>query len=201
MRRNAFLALMAIILIMLVAGAVWLLTAPPTTDITVRECVTGADDACLTLPRVMGDNLDGETITLPDDISSDYALLVIPFDREQQTQAANWLPVYQEIVAEYDNLSYYSVAILVVEAPFRPLVVGGLNVAIADPEVRPAVIVAFVEEADQQDALIALNHADEPSLLALLVNQQGEVLWQHTGVYEPSAADELRTVMANLDDN
>lgn len=201
MKRSTLLVLIVIILIILVAGVAWLMIAPPTTDITVRECVTGADDACLNLPRVMGDNLNGETITLPDDISSEYALLVVPFDREQQTQAVNWLPVYQEIVAENDNLSYYSVAILVVEAPFRPLVVGGLNVAIADPEVRQAVMIAFVEETDQQDALTALNHADEPSLLALMVNQQGEVLWQHAGVYEPSAAEDLRTVITNLDDN
>ncbi|MAU09818.1 MAG: hypothetical protein CL607_08365 [Anaerolineaceae bacterium] len=201
MRRSTLRTLLAIFLIVFTAGVAWLMIAPPTTDITVRECVTGADDACLTLPRVMGDNLNGETITLPDDISSEYALLVVPFDREQQTQAANWLPVYQDIVAEHDNLSYYSVAILVVEAPFRPLVVGGLNVAIVDPEVRQAVMIAFVEESDQQDALTALNHADEPSLLALLVNQQGEVLWQHAGVYEPSAADELRTVITNMDGN
>ena len=200
MRRSTLLALIALILIIFVAGAAWLMIAPPTTDITVRACVTGVDNACLTLPRVIGDNLDGETITLPDDISSDYALLVVPFDREQQTQAANWLPVYQDIVAEHDNLSYYSVAILVVESPFRPLVVGGMSVAIADPAVRQAVMIAFVEESDQQDALAALNHAAESSLLALLVNRQGEVLWQHVGVYEPSAAEDLRAVITNLGD-
>lgn len=200
MRRTTLFALIAIILIIFVAGVVWLMIAPRTTDITVRDCVTGADNDCLTLPRVIGDNLDGETITLPDDISSEYALLVVPFDREQQTQAANWLPVYQDIVAEHDNLSYYSVAILVVESPFRPLVVGGMSVAIANPAVRQAVMIAFVEDSDQQDALAALNHTDESALLALLINQQGEVLWQHAGVYEPSAAEDLRATIANLDD-
>ena len=88
---------------------------------------------------------------------------------------------------------------LVVDAPFRPLVIGGLNVAVADPAVRHAVIVAFVEETDQQAALTALNRPDRDALLALLVTQSGEVLWQHVGAYEAAAADELREVLAKID--
>ncbi|MCB9460249.1 MAG: hypothetical protein H6670_11420 [Anaerolineaceae bacterium] len=199
MKRSYLFILVTIVLLSVIAGAVLLIIAPPTTEITVRSCVTDADDQCLTLPRITGDNLDGETITLPDDITSEYALLVMPFSREEQTQAINWLPIYQEWADNRDDLSYYSLAVLVVDAPFRPLVIGGLNVAVADPAVRHAVIVAFVEETDQQAALTALNRPDRDALLALLVTQSGEVLWQHVGAYEAAAADELREVLAKID--
>ncbi|QPC82855.1 hypothetical protein G4Y79_00325 [Phototrophicus methaneseepsis] len=195
MKRSLFVVLF-ILLVIIAVAVIWaMLAAPDTTNVAIRGCLTGADDACLALPQIEGDNLDGDAIRLPDDIATEYALIVMPFSREQQEEAQAWLPTFQEIAQDDPRLSYYSFAVLVVEQAFRPLVVGGLNLGVRDPEIRPSVIVAFVEEDSQARVLAALNTPTRDEMLVLLVDQSGQVLWRETGPYDEALAASLRAAL------
>jgi len=186
------------LLLVLAVGIVLLLQAlaPPTTDVTLRDCVRADAENCLRLPSITGENLDGETVRLPDELSTDYALIVMPFDREQQEAAVEWLPLFQELSADYGDMAYYSLAPLVVNVPFRSLVTGGLNLAVREPAVRSAVVIAFVAEADQQQILQALAAEDAGTIQVLLIDRMGQVLWRGVGSYDAALAVELREALA-----
>lgn len=186
------------LLLVLIVGIILLLQAlaPPTTDVTPRDCVRADAENCLRLPSITGANLDGETVRLPDELRTDYALIVMPFDREQQETAVEWLPLFQELSAVYGDIAYYNLAPLVVDAPFRPLVTGGLNLAVREPAVRSAVVIAFVSEADQQQIVQALAAEDAETMQVLLVDGRGQVLWRSAGSYDEAAAEALREALA-----
>lgn len=196
MKRPLILAIVIVLLIGIVAVAALLLNnSPDTSDVTVRDCITGSDDSCLALPQITGENLEGDEITLPDAISSDYALVVMPFSREQQEAAQGWLPIFENMAQADERLSYYNLAVLVVEAPFRPLVTGGLNLGVRDPDVRQAVIVAFVEEEAQQQTIAALNVTNTDEMLVLLVDSDGQVVWQGAGAHDDALETALRAAI------
>jgi hypothetical protein len=195
------------VVIALIVGAVWIFSqnAPQTSValLTSTETTSEATSEAISLPQmpsVTGNNLDDESLTFPQDFRTDYALVVMPFDRDQQTNAIAWLPMFQRIQTNDPRISYYSIAALEDLSPaVRLLVVQGLNFAVTDSATRQATVVLFL--SNQVEFTQALGISNLDAMRVLLLNKSGQVLWQTVGDYAPEKeADLLEWIALNLPD-
>lgn len=161
------------------------------------ETTPEATVARLTLPRVSGQNIDGDAVTLPDDLAGRFNLIVMPFTRDQQANAVDWLPIFQEIAATYADVAYYSVAALPDLNFFgRTGVMLGLSAGVQDAEVRQASVVLFL--ADQAGFVEALDLPNTDVMQVLILNAEGAVLWQVGGGRTDARAEQLRQAFATV---
>ncbi len=169
----------------------------PTAAAETTETLTEATAESLFLGQfsvVNGENLDGDTLTMPIDFSGELNLIVMPFDRNQQSSAINWLLTFQAIIAQHPQVNYYSIAALENLAPaIRFLVVQGLNVAVTDTEVRERTFVLFLE--NQQSFVDALGDGDMSEMRVLIVNREGQVLWQYIGTFSETAGFQIQAAI------
>lgn len=198
------LIVVAGIIVVVIAGSrapqtseVTLPTADTTESVQSPDCLTDDSGACLVMPAFQGDNLDGETLSFPADLAGRYNLVVMPFLDEQQVNAREWVPLFQDLATIYDDIAYYSLAPLPDLAPaIRFLVVGGTSAVVGDPDIRRVTVIAFLD--DQQTFLDALDIASTEEIQAFIVTESGEVLWRVSGDYSDETADNLREALAGI---
>ncbi|MGJ3238780.1 MAG: hypothetical protein ACFE0Q_08755 [Anaerolineae bacterium] len=200
---TALLFIFGIIALMIVAVLAF---APDSTGISPLNpnttdnpaCLTDIDGQCITLPDVSGLNINSAEVRFPADFDADYQLLVMPFDREQQVLAVTWLPLFQELQADYpDTLDYWSIAALPALNPgVRLLVLGGVSAAISDATIRPQVTALFLDE--QEAFLDALGITDSTQIQVLIVDQAGTVYYREIGEYTAEAGASLREAVERL---
>lgn len=193
--RNRRLWASIIVLAVFITGLVLIWSAPPTSSVQTT-CLT-RDAECLQLPTITGANLAGQTQTFPAAFAKPYQLVVMPFDREQQTRVLDFVPLFQELSASRPDLGYYSLAALPdLAAPIRLLVTGGMNAVVTDPAVREAAYIFYLE--NRPDFLQALNLADTEAIRVYIFDQAGNVLWQASGDFTPERAESIRGAIATL---
>jgi|GEM_PF-1098011 len=183
-------------LLVLAIGSIGLVLVygPPATSSVQTTC---EPPQCLQLPTITGANLAGQTRTFPAAFTQPYQLVVMPFNREQQSRVLDFVPLLQEVSANRADLGYYSLAALPnLSAPIRLLVSGGMNMAVTDPTVREAAYIFYVE--DQAAVLQALNLPDAKTIRIYLLDQTGHVLWQASGDFTPELANAIRKAIAAL---
>jgi len=182
--------LLILILCIGVALIVAMNQAPQTSSIQLSDC---AD--CLQFPTVTGETLNGETVTLPDYFSGDLNLVILPFDREQQEGVIDWLSVAQDLEAEF-GISYYSVGALPdLNAGVRLLISGGMTLVL-EPDVRDRSILLYLPEQDLFAQSIGADNLEQTEILIL--NNDGEILWQAQGNYSDALTTALRGKVAQL---
>jgi hypothetical protein len=198
-RRRLMIAL-AVVVIVLIA-AVLLLSgplSPAASTVAVAPCIarSGDDGDCIRFPGVTGTNLNGIEMTLPDAFTETLNFVVVSFDEGQLGRAQTWLPIAQEIAADTPGFAYYSVPAMPDMAPaMRALISGGLVLLVNDSAMRDVTVVLYLQDIDAFTA--ALDLPDRDSIVALLLNADGEVLWRAAGDYTPAAGDSLRTALEN----
>lgn len=184
--RLLLIPLVIIVVIVLVA----INAAPGTSSIQLASCMQSDAGDCIRFPTVSGETLSGNTVTLPDFFSGQYNLVILPFDREQQEDVVNWLPFVQALQGQYDGLAYYSIGALPdVAAPVRLMISGGMRLAV-EPAVQEVAVLLYLE--DQQAFADALNISSLEQTQLLILDEQGDVLWQTSGVYHEALADTIR---------
>jgi type II secretory pathway pseudopilin PulG len=194
-RSRIILPILALVVILAAAAFILLSRAPATSTALTSEqaCVT-AGQACLQFPVVTGENLPGESFTLPADFQGTQTLVILPFDEDQQVKAETWLPLARELAEANPTLAYYNVPVFPdLNAPIRVLIRGGLNLAIADESLRALTITLFLANRDQ--FLTELNIPNTDTIQALLLNDAGEVLWRGSGEYDPDQGAALRAAV------
>jgi len=191
--RRIQLSLFLILLSVITLATLW--SAPATSSVQT-SCLTRAAQ-CLQLPTITGSNLAGQTQTFPAAFTKPYQLVVMPFDREQQTRVLDFVPLFQELSASRPDLGYYSMAALTdLAAPIRLLVTGGMNAVVSDPAVRDAAYIFYLE--DQPAFLQALDLPDTETIRIYIFDQVGSVLWQASGDFTPEMAASIRASVAEL---
>lgn len=171
--------------------------APETSSIQQVECVQVTTGDCVRFPIVSGDTLNGETVQMPDFFTGDYNLVIVPFDREQQEAVIDWLPIMQELQTQYDGLAYYSIGALPdVSSGIRLLISGGMRLAL-DNDVRDVSVLLYLQ--DQQAFADSLNISSLDASQLLILNPDGEVIWQTDGTYSEASVQALREQIGMLD--
>lgn len=149
------------------------------------------------LLTISGDNLNGQTLTFPQDFRADFNLVVMPFNRDQQTAAVGWLATFEEAARSDARVDYYSIAALTdLSPPVRLLVIQGLNLAVREPATRQRVVVTFL--SNQAEVVAALGEGDTAAMRVLILARDGRVLWQTSGEHTPEREAALRTALAVL---
>lgn len=170
--------------------------APETSSIKLDTCVQSTAGDCVRFPIVTGDTLNGDTVTLPEFFAGEYNLVIVPFDREQQESVIDWLPLAEDLQAEFDGLAFYSVGALPdLPAGVRLLISGGMTLVL-ESDVRDVSILLYLEDQQLFADSLSASSLDETQLYIL--NQDGDVIWQASGSYNDDLADELRQQVAGL---
>lgn len=186
----------AMLIIAVIALAAMLVANAPSTSSVQTGCIT-RDAACIQLPTITGANLAGETQTFPAAFSHPYQLVVMPFNRDQQTKVLDFVPLFQELSASRPDLGYYSLAALPdLAAPIRLLVSGGMTAVVTDPVIRQAAYIFYLE--DQAAFLKALDVPDAEAIRVFVFDQAGNVLWQSSGDFSPAMAEAIRGAISTL---
>jgi hypothetical protein len=194
--RRFLLIAAALLVITAVIGGIVLQNAPQTTTVEVQTCVKEGD-TCLSLPSVTGSNLDIELLAFPAAFAGEVNLVVMPFDREQQVSALEYVPLFQSLAAENPGVAYYSLAALPdLAAPIRLMVTGGMNMAVSEPAIRRVTIIFYLE--NQPEFIRALNVSDTEAIQVFIFNRAGEVLHQQSGDYSDAAAQTLTEALAKI---
>lgn len=169
-------------------------SAPAASGVEASACVE-TNGACIHFPSVIGTNLNGRETALPEDFAGAVNFVVLSFEEEQTARAAAWLPVAQEMAAEYPGFAFYSVPVLPsVNAIIRGFIMSGMLVLIPDESNREITVMLFLDDIDA--LLSALAIPDRAALQLFLVNADGSIHWRTAGDYTDAAANALRIVVA-----
>jgi hypothetical protein len=140
-------------------------------------------------PVVTTDALDKQRVTLPTDLEGQANLLLLSFAPDQANQLETWTAVAQAL--QHTQFTFRTYRIPVAErenALFRWWANASLRSSETDPELWHWVVPIYVEK---QAFRAQLGIADEKSVVALLVDRGGHVLWRATGVSSPGSRASL----------
>ncbi|KPL22008.1 MAG: hypothetical protein AMJ93_08215 [Anaerolineae bacterium SM23_84] len=130
-------------------------------------------------PNVTGKNLLREQVTLPEDLSGDFNVLVIAFQRWHQGMIETWVTFLRELERSLPSVRYYELPILErFNASSRTVINEGMRAGIPDPLSRERTITLYVDKATFRRAL---DLPDEDTIYVLLVDRTGRVVWRAEG--------------------
>jgi hypothetical protein len=143
----------------------------------------GTAQAQGTFPPLTAYNLNKQKVTLPGGMAGRTDLLLISFAPEQQKAMESWLPAAQALQHTDFQFRYYELPVEGREnLVFRWWDTSSLRSDQNDPEIWPWVVPLFV---DRRKLMHELNIPNAKQVVALLVDQQGQILWRASGPMTP----------------
>ena len=141
-------------------------------------------------PKVSGSNLEGRRYRLPGDLEGELNLLFIPFQRWHQDWVDTWVPYARELQAEIKGLRYYELPTLPRMNPFYRMSLDlGMKMGIPDRAAREATITLYLDKDAYRQAL---QIPSEDTIVILLVDRMGTILWRTEGPFDETKAADLR---------
>jgi hypothetical protein len=146
-------------------------------------------------PKVSGSNLEGRRYRLPADLEGELNLLFIPFQRWHQEWVDTWVPFARELQSEIQGLRYYELPTLPRMNPFYRMSLDlGMKMGIPDRAAREATITLYL---DKQAYRQALQIPSEDTIVVLLIDRMGAILWRTEGPFNDAKAADLRALLAS----
>lgn len=142
-------------------------------------------------PSITAYGLDKQKVTLPSGMQGQIDLLLLSFAPEQQKDVDSWMQTAQALQHSNFQFRYYQLPISGRENfVFRWWETSSMRSDESDPEAWHWIVPLFV---DQHKFLQQLNIPNQKSVVALLVNRQGQILWRASG---PITSDKRASLMA-----
>ncbi|WP_411963234.1 hypothetical protein [Haloferax sp. YSMS24] len=143
-------------------------------------------------PRLPSRDTNGQKVVLPDDLEGEQTLLLISFDRRQQSLVGSWRGFAKELTETYDHFGYYELLVLGGRSGMMPsLSGGGMSPGAARSRPHDNALVTRVDKTALQRRLGLLG---EGNIYALLI-EDGHVVRQAAGVLTPETADALENLL------
>lgn len=140
-------------------------------------------------PAVSGSNLQRKRWNLPEDLQGEWNLVLVAFQRWQQTQVDTWLPFARQVEETYPAVRYYELpTIQRLNALARTFINEGMAAGIPDPLARERTITLYVDKVAFREAL---DLPDEDDIYVLLLDRQGRVLWRAEGAFTSEKGESL----------
>ena len=140
-------------------------------------------------PKVTGSNLQRKKLALPQDFQGELNLVMIAFQRWQQTQVDTWIPFARQLEETHPGVRYYELpTIQKLNALARTFVNEGMRAGLPDPVVRERTITLYLDKDEFRQAL-QLSHEDD--IYVLLLDRHGQVLWRAEGAFTPEKGESL----------
>jgi hypothetical protein len=191
-KRNLYLKLGAglLVLVLLVALTLWWIGNRVVPADDPEEGESGA------FPRMDGTNLLLESVTVPDDLSGEYQLIVIAYDTDQQIYVDKWLRPLEDLNEDYPQMTGYYLPLLPQDTRDAAVaILGGMTLAAKSDEDRERTVVIFTD-VDAFNSLTDVPDKEEVQLF--LLDSSGVVRWHGSGAYQPETLDSLKAVLADL---
>jgi hypothetical protein len=181
MRSESSLILSSIKTIFAVAF-ILLLSGPP-----VFAAAAGAP---LSFPKVEGVNLDNVAQVLPRDFKGRLNLILMAFQRGQQSEVDTWLTELHQMSLGWPDFDYYELPVIgPTIAPLRWIIRKGMGSKITEPEKRLRTILIFTAK---DPLLKPLAIASEETIVVLLLDEKGRLLWRSAGAWNEEEGESLR---------
>jgi hypothetical protein len=136
-------------------------------------------------PVVSADALDKQRVTLPAGLEGEVNLLVLSFAPDERNQVETWTAEAQALQHTHVNFRAYRMPVAEREnVLFRWWANASLRSDETDPELWHWVVPLYVEKAQFRSQL---GIADEKSVVVLLVDKTGRILWRATGASTPGS--------------
>ncbi len=146
-------------------------------------------------PKVSGSNLEGRRYRLPGDLEGELNLLFVPFQRWHQDWVDTWIPFTQQLQAQVKGLRYYELPTLPRMNPFYRMSLDlGMKMGIPDRAAREATITLYLDKDAYRQAL---QIPSEETIVVLLVDRMGTILWRTEGPYDDAKAAELNALLGS----
>lgn len=148
-----------------------------------------ASDTLGVFPRVDGTNLEGEQFALPSGFQGELNVVLVAFQREQQSDVDSWMPFLKTLGASRRDIRVYELPTLGRRYRMvRPFIDGGMRRGIPDAAVRAATITLYIDKAPFRESL---RLPDEERIYILLVDRAGRVFWRADGRFDERMGAEL----------
>lgn len=143
-------------------------------------------------PRLPSRDTNGQKVVLPDDLEGEQSLLLISFDRRQQSLVGSWRGFAKELTETYGHFEYYELLVLGGRSGMMPpLSGGGMSPESARSRPHDNALITRVNKTALQRRLGLLG---EGNIYALLI-EDGDVVRQAAGVLTPETADALENLL------
>ena len=151
-------------------------------------------------PTVTGANLLRRKVTLPADLEGELNILLIAFQRWQQSVIDTWLPFARQLEETTEGVSYYELPVIQrMNVLARTFINEGMRAGIPDRVARERTITLYVDKVAFRRAL---ELPGEEDIYVFLVDREGTVIWREEGTFSPekgeSLAEELRGRQAQI---
>ena len=144
-------------------------------------------------PAIQATSLDGARLNLPANFSGQMNLVIISFAREQQHQVDSWIPAARQIQSAHSKFRYYELPTMSREnLLYRWWFNEALRSNTTAKDLRSRILTAYVGKRGFKKSL---HIANEKRVVAVLVDQKGQVYWRADG---PFTAQELPAISAVL---
>jgi hypothetical protein len=151
------------------------------------------EEIVMQFPSVTGSNLQRKTLALPQDFEGELNLVFVAFQRWHQTEVDTWIPFSRQLEASHAQLRYYELPTIEQRGVLgRTMINEGMRAGIADPVARKRTITLYLDKGTFREALQLPN---EDHIYALLLDPQGQILWQAEGSFTPEKGEALRATV------
>ena len=132
-----------------------------------------------TFPTVSGTDLHGETRTLPDYLSKPRTIVVVAFQRWQQSLCDEWYEYIEQYNQQNEHAAYFEIPTIAKMNSFsRWFIYNGMRGGIKDDFMRSQVITLHI---DKESFKNALQIDSEETVYVYVMNEEGEILEQIKG--------------------
>ena len=147
-------------------------------------------------PHVNGNNLSRRNYQLPADFEGKLNLVIIPFERWQQSLVNTWIPFAQKMERLFHGFHYYELPTI-----YRMNILGrtflneGMRAGIPDQKARETTITLYLDKAGFRQSL---HIPDEDDIYLFLVDQEGYIHWQSFGEFSIDKSESLMNALEGM---
>lgn len=145
----------------------------------------------VTFPTITSSDLNGRSVTLPNDLQGEKRLLLLAYDRKDQKIVDPWINMARQWKLPEERLGIYEIPIIQDPGKFmREFIDVAMKRGIPEADVRRRVITLYTNKDALLDKLAIEN---DKTIDILLIDADGYVLWRTEGslTAEKQAALEL----------
>jgi hypothetical protein len=148
-------------------------------------------------PTLTARDLEGGSLTLPDDVIGSPCVLLIAFQRWQQSLVDGWTVFLEHAEERFPSMDVYEVAVLSrVYVPARPLIDGGMRSGVAEPSKRTRTLTVYT---DVRGFLRSLGVLSTETIQVVVLDHNGHAVWDHEGAIDQNGSDGIVSCLARLE--
>lgn len=146
-------------------------------------------------PEVVGEDLLGNEIAVPSELKKEFDILLVAFQRWQQSLVNSWVPFLKDLVEKYSNTEFYELPTIREMNPvYRFFINHGMKAGIPSEETRGRTITLYLDKDSFTDSL---GITDESKIYIYLVKRDGQILWHNNGPFTEEKRDSLESALEN----